>query len=211
MMKRKFYIVIVVMAMVWQHGATLASTLFGVTSYRLYNSLELSSQALRDCSQEGFVEAGTSIVPDFEEYALRADAYLTRERFSHTAMTGQQLADAAEYTYHKLGIYVPLELALAQAQLESAFGTRGKSAETNPYNIGENDHGTTMHFKTLKAGIRGYYLVVAEDYLQHSSFEELQNNFVNGRNKRYATSTDYERKLRNQVRYIKKYVAKQLS
>jgi hypothetical protein len=210
MIKRNIYIVFVVVVMVWHHSALLGNAFFGVSSVRLFNSLELSSDALLDCVESGLVGGGLTIVPDFETYAEHADIYLNRDRFCHTTMTGQQLASAAEYTYHKFGIYVPLELALAQAQLESAFGTRGKSPTTNPYNIGENDHGTTVWYTSMQDGIQGYFLVIAEDYLQHSSFDELQSNFVNGRNKRYATSTDYERKLRNQISYIKRYVEEHL-
>lgn len=146
-------------------------------------------------------------LPNFEEYASHANLYLGRPRFRKTTLTGELLAAKAQKVWEEQGILIPVELALAQAQLESAFGTRGKSAVSNPFNLGENDHGTTIVFETQEQGVQRYFEVMASDYLSFQDVEQLSQNFVNKRNKRYATSQDYERKLRRQMKYIKRYIA----
>ncbi len=205
-MKKILYIIVALVAIAWYNGEALARH-FGGSAVLKMAINEIPSAAIQNTMFSGFVAGGYILIPDFDVYAQKADSYLQRKRFSHTSMTGKEMADAAQYTYHVTGVLVPLELALAQGQLESAFGTRGKSAATNPYNIGENDSGTTVKFKTLRDGIRGYYMVIATKYLKGKSLDELASNFVNTNNKRYATSQNYERKVRHQMKYIKTYIS----
>ncbi len=148
------------------------------------------------------IEGGLCAI--FEEYAHKADVYL--KRFPESPMKGDMLATAAREVYRQYGKWIPVELALSQAQLESACGTRGKSPAFNPYNVGEGDSGTRLHFTSTEAGIRAYYELMAKDYLREKGVNLLLKNFVNNRNKRYATCTDYELKLRRQMRFIKSYL-----
>lgn len=205
-MKRFVVIAIAVAMVVWVQADLIGNSFASPTSIRMTRFTQPAIYALHTSFQAGIQKGYHAVIPDFDEYARRANVYLLRSRFAHTPMTGEAMADAAEYTYHKTGRLVPLELALAQAQLESAFGTRGKSPETNPYNVGENDSGTKQRFQTLEAGVRAYYMVVAEDYLKYRSLDQLKRNYVNGRNKRYATSSDYERKLRMQMGVVESYI-----
>lgn len=145
-----------------------------------------------------------AIVFAFDAYAEKADHYLTR--FEKSELNGADLADAALYTWKEHGILIPVEFALAQMQLESACGTRGKSANTNPYNVGEGDSGTHLRFETSREGIYAWFELIAKDYLADKELDELLQNFVNQRGKRYATSTDYEGKLQRQINYIGRWL-----
>lgn len=133
-------------------------------------------------------------------YAAKADQYLSR--FPKSPVKGAYLAEAAVKTYNAEGIFLPVEFALAQMQLESACGTRGKSPKNNPYNVGEGDSGTHIIFGDTREGIDAWYSLVARKYLADKTLNELLRNYVNNNGKRYATSTDYEGKLKRQIAYI---------
>lgn len=142
----------------------------------------------------------------FKDYAIKAQQYLNRDVFVGTPITGEMLAKAARDTYAKTGKIVPLNLALAQAQFESAMGMKGRSPSTNPYNVGEFDEGTKMNFSTTQDGVSAYYDLMARDYLNDKSPDELLKNFVNKRGNRYASNKEYEKGLREQVAYIDRYL-----
>lgn len=142
----------------------------------------------------------------FKDYAEKAQQYLNRDVFAGTPITGEMLAKAARETYAKTGKIVPLNLALAQAQFESAMGMKGRNPLTNPYNVGEFDEGTKMSFATTQDGISAYYDLMARDYLNDKSSDDLLKNFVNKRGDRYASNKEYEKGLREQVAYIDRYL-----
>lgn len=142
----------------------------------------------------------------FTEYAKKAQQYLDRDVFIGTPITGEMLAKSARDTYAKTGKIVPLNLALAQAQFESAMGMKGRSPSTNPYNVGEFDEGTKMNFSTTQDGVSAYYDLMAKDYLNDKSPDDLLKNFVNKRGDRYASNKEYEKGLSEQVAYIDRYL-----
>jgi hypothetical protein len=140
----------------------------------------------------------------FIEYKLRANIYLNK--FNNTPIEANMLTLAAYNTYNSTGILLPVELALAQAQLESSMGTKGRSPINNPYNLGEYDTSTIIKFTNTFDGIQAYYYIIAKNYLKCKSIEHLLNTFTNCNGKRYANSPTYEEVLKKQIKYIKNYI-----
>jgi hypothetical protein len=159
----------------------------------------------------GVAELSSNINVDktFSDYAKKAQQYLDRDVFAGTPITGEMLANAARETYAKTGKIVPLNLALAQAQFESAMGQKGRNPLTNPYNVGEFDEGTKQRFKTTQEGVKAYYDLMANDYLKDKSPEDLLKNFVNKDGNRYASNKKYEKGLAEQIAYIDRFVGQE--
>lgn len=169
----------------------------------------LVSSIVGNQQSENIPAVGENISPDFNQYASIAQKYLQRPIFRGTPITGQMLADAARNTYERTGKLIPVDLALAQGQLESHLGTRskrGKNAITNPYNVGEFDSGTKMKFNTTQDGVNAYYNLMANDYLKNSTPDDLMYSFVNSEGNRYASNPDYENIIKKQREYISNYV-----
>ena len=96
---------------------------------------------------------------------------------------------------------VDVRFAMAQAQVESHFGTTGMAAKTNiVWNVRTYDGDTLEDIKRRKAtfkhpdeSIEPYLLLLVNDYLVNGKTEEdMFINFVNYDNKRYASNTKYE-------------------
>lgn len=143
--------------------------------------------------------------PDFGAYAQAAQTYLNRPVFQGTPLTGQMLAQAAAQVYKQTGTVVPVELALAQGQMESHMGTKGRNPRTNPYNVGEFDAGTMQRFATPQDGVNAYYNLMANNYLKGKTADDLRTNFVNTAGKRYASNPQYEQMVGGQMDFIKKH------
>lgn len=144
----------------------------------------------------------------WDSYAYWADDYLNREGASwagKSPINGKMLAQAAQQTYDKYGRMIPIDLVLAQSQLENKFSTdvSGRpNYKTNPFNVGEYDEGTKIVFPDIQAGINAYYDLMARRYLANNTKEGLLQNFVNDKGKRYASDPNYENKLRSTINYI---------
>jgi len=139
----------------------------------------------------------------FKDYEKRANLYL---KDFETPIDSEMLSLAAHNAYDSTGMLVPLELALAQAELESKLGTKGKSPKRNPFNIGEHDSGTTLWFETTFEGIQAYYFFISKKYLKCKNLNTLLKNFSNCNNKRYASSIEYESKLKYLIKKINKKI-----
>lgn len=142
----------------------------------------------------------------FAEYENRATIYLSRDNWNNSPLTGEMFAKGAREAYEKYGVLVPVELALAQAQFESHFGTTGRSPKNNPFNVGEYDNSTEMSFTSPQEGVTAYFNVMASDYLKDKNVEQLLTNFVNYDGKRYASNPTYEKEIGNQMSYNKKWI-----
>lgn len=142
----------------------------------------------------------------FYVYEIRAKIYLNKERYRNTPITPEMLSTAAYNTYINTGIIVPLELALAQALLESSMGRKGRSPKSNPWNIGEWDDRTVSFFETTYEGTVAYYDLMANMYLKCRTVEELFTNFVNCNGNRYASDPKYEVKVRHLYYNIKYWI-----
>jgi flagellum-specific peptidoglycan hydrolase FlgJ len=141
----------------------------------------------------------------WDSYQYWTDDYLKRPEFVGTPITGKMLRNAAEQSYHKYGVYVPWDIALAQGQLETRFGTDASGRpnyRTNPFNVGEYDNGTKIIFPDTQSGVNAYYDLMARRYLKGKDRDKLLNNFVNDKGNRYASDPNYEKKLRGQINYI---------
>ncbi len=152
------------------------------------------------------VEEVDSMKTFFDNYATAAQVYLDRDVFKGTPITGKILSTCAKNTYDSTGVIVPLELALSQAQWESGMGRFGKSAECNPYNIGEWDRGTMWKYSTTEKGVQAYFNLIAKDYLSNKSVNQLLINFVNENGHRYASSPSYEKHIGGTYKDIKKWI-----
>jgi hypothetical protein len=144
----------------------------------------------------------------FNEYRLRATAYLSQPLFSGTPLTGEMLATCAKLTWKKWGVMIPLELALAQAQLETRLGTGGRAGHrTNPYNLGEWDTGTMGRgYKTTEQGVLAYYELLASRYFTGGRTEvDLFIDFIDKEGYRYATK-EYGKYVKESFIYIKRWI-----
>lgn len=147
----------------------------------------------------------------WKSYEFWAQRYLDRPIFKGTPVSGKMMRNAAEAAYNGTGVVVPVDLALAQGQRETHFGLKGRKHKgTNPYNVGEQDNKTTMVFPTTEAGVQAYFNLIANDYLNDKSYDELKSRFVNKKGLRYATDPTYEDYIKSQTAYIQKWAEKVL-
>jgi hypothetical protein len=144
----------------------------------------------------------------FSDYEKRANIYLSQKKFQKSPIKGFMLSTSAKDVYLITGIFLPVELALSQAQLESSMGTKGRSPDTNPFNIGEYDSGTVMTFNNTYEGVKSYYKYMTKDYLKCRPIDILLKNFTNCGGFRYAGSPDYEKRISELYFSIKKYIDK---
>ena len=104
---------------------------------------------------------------------------------------------------------VDLVFVLAQATLESHFGTTGIAKQTNSvFNVGAYD-GKSSHtisskykYENPNLSIDPYLTLLNDSYLDGKSEEELLNNFVNKHGKRYASYKNYEKELQIIIKRI---------
>ena len=104
---------------------------------------------------------------------------------------------------------VDLVFVLAQATLESHFGTTGMAKKTNSvFNIGAYD-GKSLHaisskykYENPNLSIDPYLTLLNDSYLDGKSEEELLSNFVNKHGKRYASYKNYEKELQIIIKRI---------
>jgi hypothetical protein len=144
----------------------------------------------------------------FGDYEKRADIYLSQSKYKDSPIRPYMLSSAAKDSYLLTGVFLPVELALAQAEVESSMGTKGRSPDTNPFNIGEYDTYTAMRFNSTYDGIKAYYKYMTNNYLRCKDIDDLLKQFRNCNNRRYATDTEYEFKIKNQINKISKHVNK---
>lgn len=131
----------------------------------------------------------------FTRYEQIADKYITQrlkiyanDTSKHAPtfkMTGKMLADSALKTYIKYGKdikkVVPVELALAQLEVECHLGTSTtrKANEKSPFNVGvynKSDAGFLDKVKDAGEGTEMYFDLMAEDYFSNKSAEEFMQS-----------------------------------
>lgn len=172
-------------------------------TYGLYTGV--SNNKPHDCITEnqqhtiGTLEWKDSV---FNDYEKRAEIYLSQY---NTPIEAGMLRLAAYNAYDSTGILLPVELALTQAHLESALGTKGRSPANNPYNVGENDSGTVKWFTSTFEGVQAYYYLMTKNYLKCKSVSTLLKSFTNCNGKRYASNPNYEHDIKILINKIKTY------
>lgn len=151
-------------------------------NYQIYRSrTELAMEGVRD-----------NIVTEIENYidSIAPDSGLNPIRLF-------ELCD-------KYGVDV--RFAMAQAEAESHFGTKGMAAKTNiVWNVKTYDNDTLDdikrrgdHFKHPDESIEPYLLLLVNNYFVDGKTEEdMFINFVNKDGKRYASSPTYETAVLN--------------
>ena len=198
----------------WKLIIGLGLILFSGAFLMGYNSASTASikNKILNCPESQVLTIGSDVWVDsvFTDYRKRADIYLSQEKFKDSPIQGEMLALAAHNAYDSTGIVLPVELALAQAQLESSMGTKGKSPKRNPYNIGEHDSGTTLWFKSTFDGIQAYYYYMTTRYLKCKSLNLLFKSFTNCSGYRYASNPDYESLISKQYHYNKSFIDTQI-
>ena len=143
---------------------------------------------------------------NWDKYIQDVDSYLKRNAFAGSPLTGNIMSSSARNTYDDTGKFIPANFALAQGQMESSLGTRGRSPINNPLNVGEFDNKTTMKFGNTQEGVDKYYNLVANDYMKDNSIEGLLGNYVNHQGNRYASNPEYETSIKDQMDYIDRYL-----
>lgn len=146
---------------------------------------------------------------NYARYRDAAAKYLGRDIFKGTPLTPDDIASAAQEFYNKTSYEYPLDLLLAQGQMESKLGKTLKS-QHNYFNIGNTDEGAIKKFPSAKSSVLEYMNLMYNDYLDKGkkSPDDLlkPNGFVNYRGNRYASNPKYESDLAQQRAFIKKHI-----
>ena len=102
-----------------------------------------------------------------------------------------------------------VKFALAQGEIESHFGTKGLAAKTNSvWNVGAFDKMTFSDilkkhkYSHPNESIEPYVKLIYEKYMTSTTEEGLMYKFVDHNGNRYATSKDYEERLRFKYKTI---------
>jgi len=146
---------------------------------------------------------------DWSNYERRADIYLTRDRFDNTPITGAILKKCAKTVYDSIDVFIPVELALAQAQWESGMGLRGRTPKNNPCNLGEYTDRTVLRYNSTTEGMMAYYFLIAKNYLDYGNktiFDLFKNNMKDKNGYRYAASDTYGFRIGKQYNFIVEWI-----
>tara|TARA_R110000851_G_scaffold115810_4_gene241804 strand:- start:1187 stop:1795 length:609 start_codon:yes stop_codon:yes gene_type:complete len=146
---------------------------------------------------------------DWETYTKRGNIYLNRSRFKPSPISGVMLSNCAREIYKSYGVFIPVELALAQAQFESGMGLKGRSPKNNPCNLGEYSNKTVLRYKSTEDGMMAYYKLIATNYLdcgRKTIFDLFSNKFKNVNGYKYAASNTYGKRMKKQYQFIIKWI-----
>lgn len=145
----------------------------------------------------------------FRDYELRANIFI-KNKHKNSPIKGCWLSTCARDLYFETGVFLPVELALAQALQESSMGTKGRSPKTNPFNIGEYNDKTVLYYNSTYDGIKAYYTFMTKTYLKCKPIDILFKDFSNCKNFPYAHK-DYGKKIEAHFIKIKKYLDKEIT
>lgn len=142
----------------------------------------------------------------FKKYEQMCQSFIN-DRNPSAGITGRMMAECAKNNLDSG--YVPPELALSQLALEGGLSKDPNARPirtNNPFNVGNVDSGSNKLSRTKKDGVCSYYNLMSKYYLPDGrNPEELLSNFVNTSGKRYASSINYETKLRQIIDTMGKY------
>lgn len=101
---------------------------------------------------------------------------------------------------------INLKFILAQAHLESHFGTQGLAKHTNSiFNVGTYDDGQILHrYEHPNESIEPYLQLLRNNYLIDKTEEDLLEKFIDRNGSRYASSQQYEKDLSRIIRNIER-------
>lgn len=186
---------------------TLALTLFFALEPLDSGSHEVNSNigetfVTEECNEEEFKLIEREEVFKVERDLLTAiDSYINANSKGSGLDPRKILEMSVEYDYD-------IVLALAQAQVESHFGTKGVASRTNSvWNVGTFDDGTILYkYEDPNLSIEPYMSLMVRRYLVNgkTANDLLKSwSFVNHRGKRYATFPYYEYRVRKVYEHIK--------
>jgi hypothetical protein len=142
----------------------------------------------------------------FKKYEQICQSFIN-DRNPSAGVTGRMMAECAKNNLS--GGYIPPELALSQLALEGGLSKDPNARPirtNNPFNVGNVDSGKNKHSSSKKDGVCSYYNLMSSNYLPNGKNpEDLLNNFVSSSGKRYASSLNYENKLRQIIDTMGRY------
>ena len=146
----------------------------------------------------------------YKRYSQNAKAYLSRPQFSKSILTPDNVAEAARNFYIETGYEFPLDLALAQGQMESGLGTHLKT-KNNVWNVGNfGDESQSKEYDSPTKAAYSYMNTMYNNYLdkgKKSPSELLDKGMINTEGHRYdPTNSKYEQDIKNQIGTIRKYM-----
>lgn len=102
---------------------------------------------------------------------------------------------------------IPISFTLAQAEIESHFGTKGLAFKTNSvWNVGAFDNLPDKEVKykydNPNNSVDDYLSLLDRNYLQGKTIEDLLESYVDINGSRYASDKYYEFKLKAKYEYI---------
>jgi flagellum-specific peptidoglycan hydrolase FlgJ len=158
------------------------------------------------------VQQNTETMDDatFQEKVNAVNEYMTiaAKNQNYNPQNIQLSAEAMVNACNQTGFDLPL--LMAQAHLESCFGLTPRARRTNSvFSVGSYDNGVNAKtYPTQNDSIMPYITLMQNNYLGKRGVDDIlkPGAFVNGAKKRYASDTNYERKvasIRNKIR--KKY------
>jgi hypothetical protein len=133
------------------------------------------------------------------ELVQQVNDYIT-QTFPKSKLTGENIVK------HCIKHDYDICFALAQAEIESGFGTAGKAKRTNsPWNVGAYDGRSAQVMNKKGFGyshpdlsIEPYIVLVKTKYLGKTrTIHDLMKNYVTLGGKRYASDLAYERNLKS--------------
>lgn len=145
-----------------------------------------------------------------EMLVKNVSAYL-KKRFPKSKLTPSHLVDVC--LKHNFDIC----FAMAQAEVESGYGTQGKAKRTNsPWNVGACDGHSVKRikknghaFEHPDHSIEPYILLIKRKYLGNKkSVHDLMNRFTTLGGSRYASNPSYERSIKNTYNRLKRVIWK---
>lgn len=178
---------------------TIAAFIFSqsLTQAQVQNSSSVSTEQCSKADQSDKDSIRTELIIEVDKYI--------KVKGPETRLTAESLVAACEH--HEFD----LVFAIAQAQIESTLGTKGKAAKTNSvWNVNQNDGRSVATMNKLgfsfthpDQSIEPYIMLVKTKYLgEKRTYNDLMKNYVDVHGRRYASARDYERKLRNTYDYI---------
>ena len=209
--------------------AILSGTINSTAVSKIINKLGQSNQAVAEAGEENIIDRIRSVLvnlmqnnslrgtnsnysnsPNFQEKVEAVREYMAiaakNQNFNpdNIQISPEKMVEAC----NKTGFDLPL--LIAQAHLESCFGLTPRARRTNSvFSVGSYDSGKNAYiYATQNDSIEPYIRLVQNNYLGNRTIDDMlqPGAFVNGQNKRYATSKDYEKKvasIRNRI--ISKY------
>ena len=152
-----------------------------------------------DCMMEAelnYLESKTSLVREVQSYI---------DKVAPTSnVRGYAIVDECE----KYGVEICF--VLAQAEIESHFGTKGLGSKfNNVFNVdvhdkvkGKKDMNKKYIYNYPNESIEPYLQLLTNKYLVNKLESDLLIKYVDTNNSRYATDPDYEEKLRSKYNNI---------